>query len=258
MELDKLDENNKSKAVLRSFWARLFNFDWKFGTFLILIVCIPRFILVLQANANGSYGAIGAIMFVSALAPFIFLTRNGQSYIGLIRTKRYQWLFMAFICGIMLSLILYYLGEILYGASYENWYVYIAKSYKIPAGLQAGDKRTMFLIMAAVGMTFSPIGEELFFRGIVHSSFAHALGEKRALIIDALAFSVTHISHFGLVFVNHGFTLYTVPMLIWVSSMFLVSVLFYYFKQRSGSLIGAVVCHAGFNLGMIFSIFYLL
>lgn len=197
-------------------------------------------------------------MFVSALAPFTLLNRRGQTEIGLVKSRRYKWISVAFISGVSASLMLFYLGQLLYGVSYENWYVYIAKSYNIPAGINETDKRIMFIIMAAVGVTFSPIGEELFFRGIVQSSFASSFGEKRAVIIDGLAFSLTHISHFGLVFINNGYTLFTTPALIWVSSMFLVSLLFYYFKKRSESLVGAVSCHAGFNLGMIFSIFYLL
>ncbi len=112
--------------------------------------------------------------------------------------------------------------------------------------------------MAITGMTFSPIGEELFFRGIVHSSFATSLGDKKASILDSFAFAITHISHFGLVFINNEWAFYKTPTLIWVLSMFLVSVLFFIFKKHSGSIWGAVVCHAAFNLGMIYCIFYLL
>lgn len=62
---------------LKPFWNRIFNFNWKFGLFLILIICIPRFILVLNANASGIYSYIGLIMVISAIAPFIFLSKYG-------------------------------------------------------------------------------------------------------------------------------------------------------------------------------------
>jgi uncharacterized protein len=112
--------------------------------------------------------------------------------------------------------------------------------------------------MVLTGMTFSPIGEELFFRGIVHSSFAESIGDKKASLVDSAAFAITHISHFGLVYVNYQWNLYLIPMIIWVSSMFLVSLLFFLCKKRSGSLAGAVIAHAGFNAGMIYCIFFLL
>ena len=116
----------------------------------------------------------------------------------------------------------------------------------------------MFTVMAVTGMTFSPIGEELFFRGIVHSSFAASIGEKKASIVDASAFALTHISHFGLVYINAQWLFLTAPTIIWVSCMFFASVLFFTFRQKSGSILGAMIGHAAFNLGMIFSIFYLM
>lgn len=243
---------------LRPFWSRFFVFDCKFGLFLILIVCIPRFILVLNANASGNYGSIGLIMIISAIAPFIFLNKQGQKKIGITKPHKYSWLLIAFVSGLIASILLYLLGEGTYGNSYENWYNYIGKSYNIPKGINANDKTILFTIMTLTGMTFSPIGEELFFRGIVHSSFEKSIGEKKASFVDSSAFALTHISHFGLVFINNKWNFLTTPTIIWVTSMFLVSILFFTFRKYSGSILGAIIRHAAFNLGMIYCIFYLI
>lgn len=243
---------------LRSFWNRYLQFNWKFGLFLLLIVCIPRFFLVLKANETGSYSLIGLVMAGSAIIPFLFLNKNGLRTIGIRRTRKFWFLLFALISGIVFSLLLHYLGIGLFGNSYENWYEYIGKSYNIPAGISAHDKKLMFVIMAITGMIFSPIGEELFFRGIVHGSFAKSIGDKKASVIDSLAFAFTHISHFGLVFINGKWDFYILPALIWVVSMFMVSVLFFQMKKRTNSIWGAVLCHSGFNLGMIYCIFYLM
>lgn len=243
---------------LRSFWNKYFKLNWKFGLFLLLTICIPRFTLVLNANETGNYSLIGLVMFISALVPFIFLNRQGRKQIGIKTTKKVHYLILAISIGLLLSLLLHYLGQGLYGNSYENWYEYVGKSYNIPEGIAAKDKKVMFIIMAITGMTFSPMGEELFFRGIVHGSFAKSFGDKKASIIDSLAFALTHISHFGLVFVNNGWDFYIVPALIWVISMFVVSLIFFQMKRLTNSLWGAILCHAGFNLGMIYCIFYLM
>lgn len=243
---------------LKPFWNRLFDFNGRFGLFLLFIFCIPRFILVLNANSTGSYSSIGIIMTISAIAPFIFLTRYGRKEIGIIKSKNIKSLFYAFICGLSASCILYLIGQLLYGNSYENWYQYIGKSYKIPATITQADKNIMFAIMAFTGMTFSPIGEELFFRGLVHGSFAKSIGEKKASIVDSSAFALTHISHFGLVFINNKWHFFVIPTTLWVTSMFLMSLLFFYFRQKSGSILGAIICHSAFNFGMIFCIFYFL
>jgi hypothetical protein len=66
------------KIELKPFWSMLFDFNWKFGLFLILVICIPRFVLVLHANETANYGFIGLIMLISAIAPFVFLSKYGR------------------------------------------------------------------------------------------------------------------------------------------------------------------------------------
>ncbi len=234
---------------LRPFWSRIFSYNWKFGLFLIFIICIPRFIFVLNANSGGNNGYIGLIMTISAIAPFLFLTKFGRNQIGITKPLNYKWLFIALVGGLIASLLLYFIGQILYDNSFQNWYQYIGKSM---------DKSKGFAIIATMGMIFSPIGEELFFRGIVHTSFTKSIGEKKASILDSSAFALTHISHFGLVFINNTWDFYFIPTIIWVTSMFLVSLLFFTFRKKVGSILGAIVCHAAFNFGMTYSIFYLI
>lgn len=249
---------NSMEDGLRLFWNRYFKLDWKFGLFLLLIICIPRFVLVLKANETGNYSFIGVIMFISAIVPFVFLNKHGRKQIGISKTNKLKSLGYALFAGLVFSYLLYLIGNYLYGNTYENWYEYIGKSYNIPHEITGQEKKIMFAIMAITGMTFSPIGEELFFRGIVHNSFANSLGDKKASFIDSLAFSLTHISHFGLVFINNNWDFYLLPALIWVLSTFLVSVLFFQMKRITGSIWGAIICHSGFNLGMIYCIFYLM
>ena len=243
---------------LKPFWNRYFKFDWKFGLFLLLTVCITRFFWVLKANETGNYGLIGFVMFISAIIPFLFLGTYGRKEIGIKTTKKLNYLALALVIGLIFSVLLYILGQGLYGESYKNWYEYIGKSYNIPENISTEGKRTMFLIMAITGMIFSPIGEELFFRGIVHGSFAKSVGNRTASMIDSSAFALTHISHFGLVFVNQNWDFYLAPALIWVLAMFIASLIFFEMKKRTDSILGAILCHSGFNLGMIYCIFYLI
>jgi uncharacterized protein len=232
---------------LNSFGNRFFDFNWKLGLFLILIVCIPRFILVLYSNATKNYGFIGLVMVVSAITPFLFLSKHGRREIGLTKIQSYKWVYGAFVCGLAASVLLHIVGKGIYGNSFQNWYQYIGQSLNRNLG---------FVVLAIPSMIFSPIGEELFFRGIVHSSFTKSIGEKKASIVDSSAFALTHISHFGLVFINNQWDFFILPTLIWVTSMFLVSLLFFTFRKKTGSILGAMFCHSAFNLGMIFCIYY--
>jgi membrane protease YdiL (CAAX protease family) len=214
--------------------------------------------MVLDANVKGDYSSIAIIMIISALIPFVLLTKSGLGQLGLTKPKSFFRLIFAFISGLLFSLLLCYLGKLLWGNTYSNWYEYIGKSYNIPMEMARHDKTILFSITALTGMIFSPIGEELFFRGIVHLSFAKSIGETKASIVDGSAFAMTHISHFGLVYVNRQWNFLIIPTLIWVLSMFSASVMFFVFKRYSSSISGAMICHAGFNFGMIYSIFYLL
>ncbi|WP_336518115.1 type II CAAX endopeptidase family protein [Pollutibacter soli] len=249
--------SNGSDSLLYPFWNRLFSFNWKFSLGLALLICIPRFFLVLQANEIGNYNAIGIIMVLSALTPFLFLTRNGRREAGIVSTKRWSVLLSAFAAGLGFAVILHFSGMLLYGNTESNWYNYIGRSYRLPENTNDTDKLVMFAIFAITGMSFSPVGEEFFFRAIVHTGFAKSMNEKKASVIDSLLFAFTHLAHFGIVFINERWHFLFVPALIWVGAMYLVSRIFFYFKEKATSIWGTVICHAGFNLGMIGAIFYL-
>lgn len=165
-----------------------------------------------------------------------------------------MWILYSFIIGAVFSLVLYYIGYKLYGTTVENWYAYIGRINLLPDH----DSRFIpFIISAIVGMTFSPIGEELFFRGFISGCFATNYGSQKGSIIDSLAFALTHLSHFGIVFAFGSWHFFLLPSLIWVSAMFLVSIIFFECKKRSGSILGAMVCHSAFNLFMFYSVYYL-
>lgn len=150
------------KNELKPFWSKYFNFDWRFGLFSLLIICIPRFILVLNANETSNYGYIALIMTISAIVPFVFLSKSGRKEIGLSIPKKYSWLFWSFFWGLVFSVLLYFVGYLIYKNSPENWYVYIGKSYNIPCGIEPNDKLIMFTIMAISGMILVQLEKNCF------------------------------------------------------------------------------------------------
>jgi membrane protease YdiL (CAAX protease family) len=139
----------------------------------------------------------------------------------------------------------------------SNPFAYIALSYSnVPALPTEQDRLIYFIVFAVIGMLFSPIGEEVLYRGLAHEGFAAQLGDRRAALIDAAAFAVTHLAHFGVVFVAGEWAFLPLPALFWVAAMFAASLTFYGFRKLTGSLVGAIVAHAGFNLAMNWIIFY--
>lgn len=211
---------------------------------------------MLNANLTGNYGRIGVIMIVSALVPFLFLSKKGLAKIGFKKPASIRWILYSFILGLLISGIIYLVGIALYSDTISNWYVYVGKSYNLSSEINAHDKLIYFLIFAGTGMIFSPIGEELFFRGIVHASFSKSFGERKATIVDSLSFAITHLAHFGIVYIAGSWEFLLIPSILWVFAMFLTSLVFVRCKKESSSILGAIVCHAGFNFSMIYLIFY--
>ncbi|MGO4191324.1 lysostaphin resistance A-like protein [Arthrobacter sp. YAF17] len=184
-------------------------------------------------------------------------TKEGRQRVGLVRPTRRRWIAPAAIAGVAMALSVHFTAAAVWGQSMSNPFAYIALSYStVPASPSEDDRLIYFIIFAVVGMLFSPIGEEVLYRGVAHESFAAQLGDRRAALIDAAAFAVTHLAHFGVVLVAGSWAFLPLPALFWVAAMFAASLAFYGFRKLTGSLAGAVVAHAGFNLAMNWIIFY--
>ena len=152
---------------------------------------------------------------------------------------------------------MFLMAKLLFAETVSNWFVYISNSYAVPkASLSESDRLIYFIIYAVIGMTFSPIGEELFYRGLVHGSFATDFGDRKASMLDSLAFALTHLAHFGIVYFSGHWSFLFFPALLWVFFMFIASRLFFFCKQKTGSILGAISSHAGYNLAMMYFIFY--
>jgi uncharacterized protein len=242
--------------MLKEFWRDKIRFNWIFGLVLILVLGIPRFFLVLHANVTGKFHFISLIFIVMWILPFVFLSKNGRMCIGMVKAKGGSWLLYSFLSGAACSLIVYGIGVLLYQDTTHNWFVYLAKPFERYGHLQGTDKLILFVVSSIISMTFSPIGEELLYRGLVHSSFQEDIGDRKASYIDSLAFALTHLAHFGIVYVNGEWDFLLLPSLLWMLLMFFASRLFFYCKQQTDSLLGAIVSHAAFNLAMMFLIFY--
>ncbi|MDR0418953.1 MAG: CPBP family intramembrane metalloprotease, partial [Prevotellaceae bacterium] len=149
-----------------------------------------------------------------------------------------------------------FISYLLYGYSISNSFVYIAQANAPEAGLIDSQRFTLFLIGSIVSMAFSPLGEEFLYRGVIHGSFVAKFGEVKASFFDSLAFGLTHLAHFGIIYNAGIWQFFPIPSLIWVISMFLASQVFFWCKQMSSSIWGAVLSHAGYNFTMMYFIFY--
>ena len=243
--------------TIRALFRRFLGFDVRTGILLLVVFGLVRVALVLQANVTGSYQLVSVVFVAMAVLPWIVLTREGRRKIGIVRPSRWRWMLPAAVAGVTALLAVYAAATALWGRTVENPFAYIAGTYtNVPDSPSDTDRLTYFIIYAVIGILVSPIGEELLYRGLAHESLASRLGNRGAAVVDAGAFAITHLAHFGIVYVAGAWTLLPLPALLWVVAMFLSSLVFYAFRLLTGSILGAIVAHAAFNLAMTYVIFY--
>lgn len=244
--------------VRRPFRGRV-GLDFRTAVALLVGFGVVRAALVLQANVTGSYQLVSLVFVAMAVLPWVLLIRDGRRAIGLVRPTSWGWMPRAAIAGATVSVATFAIATALWGSTLSNPFAYIASTYSaVPSPLSADDRVVYFVIFAVIGMTFSPIGEELLYRGVVQEGLATRLGEVRAALIEAAAFALVHLAHFGIVYIGGGWSLLPVPAAFWVVAMFGSGLLFVACRRLTGSIWGAVVAHACFNVGMTAAIFFLL
>jgi membrane protease YdiL (CAAX protease family) len=228
-----------------------------YGVYLIAIFSIARIFLVLNASKTGNYQWVSLIFLAMILYAVILLTGEGRKLIGWRRIGG-RALMLSAVSGAVCAAITGVIGWLLYNGNQENWFVYISQSYTNLPDLQEGNNRLIYyLIYSSIGITFSPFGEELFYRGIVHESF-RKWGESKASMIDALAFSLVHLAHFGIIWTGSRWAFLALPALIWVILLFGTCLVFSYCRRKTGSIWASVGAHAAFNVVMNAFIFFLI
>jgi membrane protease YdiL (CAAX protease family) len=238
-------------------FRRWFAFDVRTGLILLALFGMTRFALVMMANVTRDYGLVSVFFLAMALTPLLLLTRSGRARIGLNWRPRLKGLGLGVLLGAGCCAAMIATAALLFGQGEDNAFVYVARTYSaLPDGMSDSLRLIMFAVFALIGMTFSPIGEELFYRGLVHESFVARLGEHRAALVDAAAFAIVHLAHFGLVWRAAGWALLPLPALWWLCGLFATALAFTWARRASGSILGAVAAHAAFNLVMTAWIFY--
>lgn len=252
-----MTERTASAASFRPPFRRWLGFDIRTGLGLLALFSVLRFGLVLEANVSRSYGLVSVFFVLMALTPLLLLTREGRQHMGMTRPTRPMQLLLALLAGGLCCGLLVASAGMIFGSGDDNAFAYIAGTYAgLPSPMSDQTRLILFLVFAGIGMTFSPIGEELFYRGLLQECFAARFGPTRAGLIDAAAFALVHLAHFGFVWRVTGWAFLPGPALWWVSGLFVTGLIFYWSRHASRSIMGSIVAHAGFNLAMTGWIFY--
>ena len=156
-----------------------------------------------------------------------------------------------------MALLCYGLGLLIIWTTNDNWFVSIRNSYLRTTDTRGMSLQQLFIIFTIPALIFSPIGEEIFFRGFLQEALTAKFSYRNAMIIDSLFFALIHLFHHGIVKDLAGqIRFYPLSGFIWVLLMFVTAIAFALLKKNSQSIYPAIVSHAVFNLVMNLCIFY--
>jgi uncharacterized protein len=177
--------------------------------------------------------------------PWLLSDRHGRRAIGL-RWPSLRWIALGLVVGLSALAACALAAWLLFDGSRSNWFFQHALALgRAAEGLPPDSSLTQaFWFLTAPAMVFSPLGEEILFRGYVQSAFTARFGAAVALAVQAAAFSILHLAHYGL----RPLQADLIPL--WLTSMFGVALALGWLVRRSGSLWPAIAAHAVFNLSM--------
>lgn len=185
-----------------------------------------------------------------AITPWLLLQKQGRALIGLRRPTSGAWFLYASCAGAGAALACFALGAWLFGSTPDHWYVSIAATYRKTMDTSAFSLLQLHLVFTLPALVFSPIGEEIFFRGVLQTSLEQKWNPRTATVIECTAFGLVHLCHHGLVAGAAGLALRPLSGAIWVGLMFGTAWMFAAIRRRSGSLYPAIAAHMAFNLAM--------
>lgn len=228
---------------------------WRAAPFGIAGITLAFVLASTVARAAAMFGPASwrALFMVTCLAmaalPWVLLSRTGRRQIGLQRPRHPAWLPLSLALGALAASASFWLGFALYGAGPEHWFVSVARNYRgMPtAGWSLLQLHLTFTIAACL---FSPIGEEIFFRGYLQKVLEDRHGRTRATLMEAALFALVHLCHHGILVSATGIALQGVSGALWVGQMFLLSLLFAWLRRAGDSILPAILAHAAFNAAM--------
>jgi len=203
-----------------------------------------------------SYRPLIPLGFLLMMAlPFIFLNKDGRKQIGFVQSKKVSYYGLGILFGIVAASICFGIGLLLFDTSPDNWFITIRNYYNSSMPTAGIPIFQLFVIFTIPPLIFSPIGEEIFFRGFLQEALTNRFSVRTSIILESLLFGLVHIFHHGLVRVDGVIHFYFWSGILWVGLMFLTACGFAILRKVSASIYPAIVAHATFNLMMNVFIF---
>ncbi len=244
-----------SSGFLRPIWSRILGAPWIASLAVLAVLAAARFYSVFGPPWASILFPLHCLAMWAL--PFILLTPAGWRRIGLSgQGNTASALVLSSLAGAACGLAVFAIGMALYGNSPDNWCISIRNSFNIDQLRAVVPRGALFSVIALPAIVFTPVGEEILFRGLIQETFTLRWNAVLATVVNSLAFGLIHLHVHGLWRDAAGFHLRIVSAALMVILLGGVSVVFTLCRLRAGSLFAAIAAHAACNLAMIAAVFY--
>lgn len=232
---------------------------------LVLILVLAGLVLAvhLTLRATGLFGPppvrpliLTSFLFLWA-SPWIVLSRGLRSRLTLRRFPSALRALACFASGALLAVTIGSGFFSLFGTGPSNAFESVRASY-FSGGYPPLEGAALFALFTVPAMIFSPIGEELFCRGVLVEVGRKLAGYAFGVGLSATVFATAHLLHHGVAVTNGVVSGDAVGGALWFLATFAASLAFSLARLKTGTIWGSVLCHSGFNLGMNAFIFAVL
>jgi membrane protease YdiL (CAAX protease family) len=244
-------------VLFKNIWKKWQTNALGFAVFFVILFAAIRAVGMLGPRSLGPLIPLGFVTMM--VLPFIFLTAEGRRQVGLKKSNSPISYIIAVFFGAAAASVCFVVGILLFDNTPDNWFVTIRNYYEtqVPGGMNMPLSR-FFIIVTIPALIFSPIGEEIFFRGLLQDTLQTRFSLRTSMIIESAIFGLVHLCHHGLVRSEGDIAFYPRSGMLWVVLMFLTAYGFAMLRKQSGSIYPSIVAHAVFNLLMNVYIFSVL
>jgi hypothetical protein len=240
---------------LRPIWGRILGAPWIASLAMLAVLAAARFYSAFgPPSANILFPLHCLVMWA---LPFILLTPAGWRRIGLAgQGNSASALILSALAGAACGIVIFAIGAVLYGNSPDNWNLSIRNSFNIEPLRAVVPRGALLAVIALPAAVFTPVGEEILFRGFIQEGFTLRWNAILATVVNSFAFGLIHLHVHGFwsdlagLHFRIGSAALMVVLLAGVGTVFTVC------RLRTGSLFAAIAAHAACNLAMVAAIFY--
>jgi membrane protease YdiL (CAAX protease family) len=206
--------------------------NWKTALFLFaLMALVHTTAALLKSLPLNLFG-----MLLYAFIPLVFVRKQLWGEIGLNRPLRPVYILLGIPLAALFVLISALFLYFTVGFSSANYMAIVAKQQMSYGIVNESNAWQYFPIAVAGFCLFSPVPEELFFRGLILKALQSRFSAPIANTAQAALFGLIHLAYFGLVDFNMGLLLY-IPFGLAGAYLFGWSV------QKTGSVLSSIVLH---------------